>query len=40
LRVPAGDHVVTLKLDGYADASTPVTVAEGETATVDLTLTT
>ena len=38
--VPAGDHVVTLKLDGYADASTPVTVAEGETATVDLTLTT
>ena len=38
--VPAGDHVVTLQRDGYADASTPVTVAEGETATVDITLTT
>ena len=38
--VPAGDHVVTLKHDGYADASTPVTVTEGETATVDITLTT
>ncbi|MDD3112580.1 MAG: PEGA domain-containing protein, partial [Methanofollis liminatans] len=38
--VPAGDHVVTLKLEGYADASTPVTVASGETATVDLALTT
>jgi parallel beta-helix repeat protein len=38
--VPAGDHVVTLKLDGYADASTPVTVAEGETAVIHLGLTT
>ncbi|GEM_PF-415339 len=38
--VPAGDHVVTLKLDGYADASAPVTVVSGETATVDLALTT
>ena len=38
--VPAGDHVVTLKRDGYADASTPVTVAEGETAVVHLGLTT
>ncbi|MCK9306535.1 MAG: DUF3344 domain-containing protein [Methanoculleus sp.] len=38
--VPAGEHVVTLKLDGYADASTPVTVAEGEMATVDLAMTT
>ncbi len=38
--VPAGDHVVTLKLDGYADASAPVTVLSGETATVALTLTT
>jgi PKD repeat protein len=38
--VPAGDHVVTVKLDGYADASMPVTVATGETAEVDLELTT
>ncbi|MFA5614467.1 MAG: PEGA domain-containing protein, partial [Methanoculleus sp.] len=38
--VPAGDHVVTLKLDGYADASRTVTVEEGETAEVDLELTT
>ena len=38
--VPAGDHVVTLKLDGYADASVPLTVISDETATVDLTLTT
>ncbi len=38
--VPAGDHVITLKLDGYAEASTPVTVASGETAEVDLALTT
>jgi len=38
--VPAGDHVVTVKLDGYAEASTPVTVASGETAEVDLALTT
>ena len=37
--VPAGDHVVTLKLDGYANASTPVTVAEGEMSEVDLALT-
>ncbi|WOX55518.1 DUF3344 domain-containing protein [Methanoculleus palmolei] len=37
--VPAGDHVVTLKLDGYANASTPVTVAEGEMAEIDLALT-
>ncbi|HOF97259.1 MAG TPA: DUF3344 domain-containing protein, partial [Methanoculleus sp.] len=38
--VPAGDHVVTLKLDGYADASRPVTVVSDETVTVDLELTT
>ena len=38
--VPAGAHVVTLKRDGYADASTPVTVTEGETALVHLGLTT
>ncbi|MDD4315378.1 DUF3344 domain-containing protein [Methanoculleus sp.] len=38
--VPAGDHVVTVKLDGYADASTPVTVVSGETAEVILELTT
>ncbi|WP_220681271.1 DUF3344 domain-containing protein [Methanofollis formosanus] len=38
--IPAGEHVVTLKLENYADASTPVTVVEGETATVDLSLTT
>ncbi|WP_292395686.1 DUF3344 domain-containing protein [Methanoculleus sp. UBA303] len=38
--VPAGEHVVTVKLDGYADASTPVTVVSGETAEVILELTT
>jgi len=38
--VSVGRHVVTLKLDGYADASKEVTVVSGETATVDLTLTT
>ncbi len=38
--VPAGDHVVTLKLADHADASTPVTVVSEETATVSLTLTT
>jgi len=38
--VPAGDHVVTLTLDGYADASAPVTVVSGETAEVTLDLTT
>jgi PGF-pre-PGF domain-containing protein len=38
--IPAGEHVVTLKLDGYADASTTVTVGGGETAEVHLTLTT
>jgi len=38
--VQVGDHVVTLKLDDYADASTTVTVQSGETATVDLALTT
>jgi len=38
--VPAGDHVITLKLDDYADASATVTVQSGETATVDLALTT
>ncbi|KAF5034639.1 PEGA domain protein [anaerobic digester metagenome] len=38
--VPAGDHVVTLKLDGYADASKSVTVVSDETVTVDLELTT
>ena len=38
--VPAGDHVITLKLDDYADASTTVAVQSGETATVDLALTT
>jgi len=38
--VPAGDHVITLKLDDYADASAPVAVLSGETATVDLALTT
>ena len=38
--VPAGEHVITLKLDGYADASMPVTVTAGETATVHLDLTT
>ena len=37
--VPAGDHVVTLKLDGYADASKTVTVADNETATVHFLLT-
>jgi len=38
--VPAGDHVVTLKLAGYADASKEVTIVSGETATVSLALTT
>jgi PGF-pre-PGF domain-containing protein len=38
--IPAGEHVVTLKLDGYADASMPVTVKPGKTASVHLTLTT
>ena len=38
--VLAGDHVVTLKLDGYADASKSVTVVSDETVTVDLELTT
>jgi len=38
--VPAGDHVVTLTLEGYADASAPVTVVSGETAEVSLELTT
>jgi hypothetical protein len=37
--VPVGDHVVTLTLDDYADASAAVPVQSGETATVDLTLT-
>jgi PKD repeat protein len=38
--VPVGDHVVTLKLDGYAAASAPVTVVSGETAEVIFELTT
>ena len=38
--VPAGDHVITLKFNGYADASMPVAVVSGETATVSLALTT
>lgn len=38
--IPAGEHVVTLKLENYADASTPITVVEGQTATVYLSLTT
>ncbi len=37
--VPVGEHVVTLKLDGYANASTTVTVAEGEMAEAVLELT-
>ncbi|QSZ68327.1 DUF3344 domain-containing protein [Methanofollis aquaemaris] len=38
--IPVGEHVVTLKMDDYADASATVTVVEGETAPVDLSLTT
>jgi PGF-pre-PGF domain-containing protein/PGF-CTERM protein len=38
--IPAGEHVVTLKLDGYADASMPVIVEAGKTASVHLDLTT
>jgi len=37
--VPAGDHVVTLKLDGYADASTTVTVVDDRTVVASFTLT-
>jgi hypothetical protein len=36
--VPAGDHVVTLKKDGYADASKTVTVADAEIAVTHFTL--
>ncbi|QSZ65999.1 DUF3344 domain-containing protein [Methanofollis aquaemaris] len=38
--IPVGEHVVTLKMDDYADASAPVTVAEGKTAVIHLDLTT
>jgi len=38
--ISAGEHVITLKLAGYADASTPVTVEAGKTASVHLDLTT
>ncbi|MDD4255947.1 MAG: PEGA domain-containing protein, partial [Methanofollis sp.] len=36
--VPAGEHTITVKKSGYMDASTTVTVADTETATVSLTL--
>jgi len=36
--IPAGEHVITLKLDDYVDASITVMVIKGETATVHLNL--
>ncbi len=40
INVSAGEHTITLKLAGYADASTPVTVEAGKTTSIHLDLTT
>lgn len=36
--IPAGEHVIGLRLAGYEDAERPVTLAVGESRTVDVTL--
>jgi len=36
--IPAGEHVIGLRLEGYEDAERPVTIAVGESRTVDVTL--
>ena len=38
LNVPAGQHTMTVQLIGYGESSQTVTVAAGQTATVDFTL--